>query len=379
MNGRRMLSAELDPAVAWEQFFSSADLFPDRPLEAAFTADQWSACGQSGLLGASVAAQYGGGGLGALDSANLLYDYGRRGYDLGLGFAAGAHLFSCLMPIQAFGTPTLKDRLLPDLVSGNLVAANAITEPNAGSDSSRVECTAIEHGEEFLVSGQKSYVSNAPVAEVFVVFASTDKSLGFLGTVALVVERTDRCAITAFDKYGLAGCPGGEVIFDQCRVPKSNVLGEVGQGAMIFSHGMMWERTLLLSLFVGHVDRLIAQTIRWARERKQFGRPIADFQAVSHQLVDAHIKLRLARLAMNEACVGIDNDDLEATALASIAKVSVSEACVEGCMTAVRVLGGRAIRSESSYLRSLLDVLPGLFFSGTNEIQKEIIAREIGL
>ncbi len=376
-NRRRTLSA--DTNVPWEHFFSPADLWPDRPLQAAFTAPQWSACGQAGLLGVCVAPQYGGAGLGALDSANLFYDYGRQGYDLGLGFSAGAHLLSCLMPIQVFGNPTLKDRLLPGLVSGNLVAANAMTEPNAGSDSSRVECTAIESDDEFVLSGRKSYVSNAPVADVFVVFASTDKSLGFLGTVALVVERTDRCVITAFDKYGLAGCPGGEVSFDECRVPKSNVLGEVGQGGMIFSHGMMWERTLLLSLFVGHVDRLIAQTIRWARERKQFGRSIADFQAVSHQLVDAHIKLRLARLAMNEACLAIDNDDLEATALSSIAKVSVSEACVDGCMTAIRVLGGRAIRSESSYLQSLLDVLPGLFFSGTNEIQKEIIAKEIGL
>jgi alkylation response protein AidB-like acyl-CoA dehydrogenase len=351
-----------------------------REKESFFTRDEWRTVGRLGLLGLCLPAEHGGGGLGALETAGLVEAFGRACDRTGLVFAASAHLFACAVPIAEFASDAVRKRLLPGLASGELVAGNAMTETDAGSDVSHLATTAERTDGGWLLNGVKSFVSNGPAADVLVTYATTDPEAGHLGVTGFVVERDTPGLHVGepFDKLGLAACPAGAVTFENCFVPEENVLGGEGAGGAVFQHSMGWERACLFAGYLGLMDRLIEQCVAHVRSRRQFGRRIADFQAVANRLVDMKMRAESARLLLYRACWSMDQgaDSLLQVALS---KLAVSEGALAAALDAVRVFGARGYQSDHGIATYLRDTVPSTIFSGTSDIQRLLIAKEMGL
>jgi alkylation response protein AidB-like acyl-CoA dehydrogenase len=354
--------------------------FAEPRPEGYFSRKDWLRLGELGLLGLSIPAEFGGGGLGALDTAHRVEALGRGTADTGLVFAASAHLFACAMPLAGFGSEPAKRRFLPGLASGELIAGNAMTEDEAGSDVSRLATTATTVPGGFVLNGVKSFVSNGPVADLYVTYATTDPDAGHLGRTAFVVERSvpGVRAGEPLEKMGLASVPAGQVFFEGCFVPNEQVLGVPGQGGAIFQDSMGWERACLFAGYVGLLDRLLERSVRHARSRRQFGSAIGDFQAVANRIVEMKLRLESARLLLYRACWEMDAGRPSACSIA-LSKLAVSEAAVAGALDGVRLFGALGYLREPGIETMLRDTVPATIFSGTSDIQRLVIAKELGL
>ncbi|WP_327187257.1 acyl-CoA dehydrogenase family protein [Streptomyces sp. NBC_01334] len=350
------------------------------PTGEPFTPARWQDAARIGLTGLCLPTEFGGGGLGALDTALCLEAFGRGCPDTGLVFAVSAHLLACAVPIRDFADVSVRGDLLSGLASGELVAANAMTEDDAGSDLSRLAVTAERKDDGYRLNGEKSFASNAPAADVLVTYGTSDPAAGFLGVTAFVV-RADLPGVQVgepFRKMGLSGCPAGRVAFRDCNVPTSHRLGAEGQGSIIFQHSMGWERAILFAGYLGLMERQLEQCVLHARERRQFGRGIGEFQAVSHRIVAMKQRLEAARLLLYRACWLMDQGRDHSTAVA-LSKTAVSEGAVANSLDAVQIFGGSGYLSPAGIEQQLRDAVPSTIFSGTTDIQREIVAREIGL
>jgi L-prolyl-[peptidyl-carrier protein] dehydrogenase len=347
----------------------------DRPHEY-----KWREAADIGLTGLCIPEEFGGKGLGAFDTALCLEAFGRGCADTGFVFGVCAHLLAGAVPIHQFGTPRLRSDLLPGLTSGDLVAANAMTEDDAGSDTSRLAVTARFAEDSYIVDGDKSFVSNGPIADVLVTYATTAPEGGFLGLSAFAVPSGLAGIFLGepFDKMGLNGCLAGRVQFRDCRVPQEFRLGEEGQGSSIFAHSMTWERACLFAAYIGMMDDQLERCVSHARERRQFNRPIAGFQSVSHRIATMKQRLEASRLLLYRACWLIDQEK-PGQAAAALAKLSVSEAAVANSLDAVQIFGASGYLVDGGVERYLRDSVPTRLFSGTSEIQRDIIAKELGL
>lgn len=374
-----------EESARYSQIFSRAKEQLPAPGEGFFTPSEWKLCASLGLLGLSIPEKFGGEGCGFVATARAAEAFGRAAPDMGLVFAAMAHLFACAMPIAEHGDEELKQLMLPRLASGDWVGANAITEEGAGSDVTRLAARAERDGDAYVLTGTKSFVSNGPVADVFVVYATSQPELGYLGVSAFAVERGTPGLVIGepFGKLGLDRCPASTVRFDRCVVPASHRLGGEGQGAAIFQAAMRWERTCLFAAYVGRIERLAELCEDHARSRAQFGRAIGSNQAISHRLARMRVRLEAARLLLWRACWLLDRGEHasggRASAAVAMAKLAVSEAAAESAMDAVRIFGGDGIRRDRGIERELRDAVPSLIFSGTSEMQLELIVRELGL
>ncbi len=345
-----------------------------------FPRSEWDACGEFGLLGLCVPEAYGGSGLSCLDAAYLTEAFGLGCRDMGLVFSASAHQYACLAPIVASGCEALKTELLPDLTAGRLVAANAMTEAEAGSDSSALQTTATRDGERYLLNGAKSYVTNGPVADVFLVYATVDRSWGFMGITAFVVD-SDTPGLTVgrpFSKMGLESSPISSLYLEDCAVPVSRRLGEEGKGAEIFADSMHWERGCLFAAYLGLMQRNLDRAVIYAKSRRQFRKPIGSFQAISHKIADMSLRLESARMLLYRACWLRDQGEV-ATAALAMSKVAVSEAAVASSLDLIQIFGGIGYTREAQVERGLRDSIAATLFSGTSEIQRNLIAKELGL
>ena len=339
----------------------------------------WKDAAAAGLTGLCVAEEYGGAGLRALDTALALEAFGRSCADMGLVFGVAAHLLSCAVPVQEFGTPAAKE-LLPGMVSGDVVAGNAMTEDEAGSDVGRLSTTATRTDRGYVLTGEKSFVSNGPIADVYVTYAVTDPAAGFLGVSAFAVPRELDGVVVGepFRKMGIDGCLASRVHFEDCLVPAEYLLGAEGAGASIFQHSMAWERGALFAGYLGLMGRQLAECVDHANSRRQFGRKIAGFQAVSHKIARMRHRLESARLMLYRACWLLDQGRTDVTAIA-MAKTAVSEAAVANGLDAMQLFGSLGYLAETGIEQQLRDSLPTTIFSGTTEIQMELIARGTGL
>lgn len=333
-----------------------------------------------GLLGLSVPKSSGGGGLDAMTTARVMEAFGEGCEDMGLLFSAAAHLNACAMPIAEHASEELKQRLLPGLCDGSLIGANAISEASAGSDLAALKTRAVRVGDEYVISGEKSFVTNGALADVFTVYAVTDPGAGYMGISAFIVERAESSVRPGqpFEKLGLSTAQTGPVLFEECRVPASHLLGAEGHGLRIFNRSMTWERTCLFAGYLGQMQRQLDATIEYATERKQFGKAIARNQAVSHRIVDMKVRLEAARMLLYRACWAIDQG-IPAELHVSIAKLAISEAAVTSALDSIRVHGGLGVMMESGVPQALGDAVPCTIFSGTSDLQRNIIARELGL
>src|SRR5258708_4809797 len=229
------------------------------PLEdgSPFSRDHWRRCGEFGLLGLSASVDLGGAGFGALVTARILEAFGRGCKDGGLLFSASAHLFACTMPIAEYADAELKRSLVPRLARGELIGANAITEAEAGSDVAALKTKATRVGDDYVLDGTKSYVTNGPVADVFLVYAATQANGGFFGLTAFVVDNGTPGLVVGrpFRKIGLHSAPTCEIYLESCRIPVSRRLGEEGQGMPIFQPSMSWERACLFPTYPSASER----------------------------------------------------------------------------------------------------------------------------
>jgi clorobiocin biosynthesis protein CloN3 len=345
-----------------------------------FSRTEWSDVTRLGVTGLCLPAEYGGGGLGALDTALCLEAFTEGGADTGLAFAVGAHLLACAIPVRDFGADPVRAELLKAMISGQLIAANAMTEDEAGSDIGTLTTRVVRDGGEYVLNGVKSYVSNAPAADVFVIYGTSDPQAGFLGQTALAVPR-QLPGITVsepFTKMGLHACPAARVEFAGCRVPARYRLGVEGQGSAIFQHSMGWERSCLFAIYLGQMRRQLDSCVEHAKQRRQFGRPIGAFQAVSHRIATMTQRLESARLLLYRACWLLDQgrEDSAATALS---KLAVSEATIANSLDAIQIFGGPGYLASTGIEAQLRDSVPGVIFSGTTDIQREIIVSKAGL
>lgn len=345
-----------------------------------FSRTEWSAAARLGMMGLCLPATCGGGGLGALDTALCLEAFTAGGADTGLAFAVGAHLLACAVPVRDFGTDPVRAELLAGMANGELIAANAMTEDGAGSDTGTLGTTVVRDGGDYVLNGVKSFVSNAPAAHVFVIYGTSDPNAGFLGQTALAVPRQlPGIAVgEPFAKMGLHACPAARVEFSGCRVPARYRLGEEGQGSAVFQHSMRWERSCLLAIYLGQMRRQLDSCVAHAKRRRQFGRPIGAFQAVSHRIAAMTQRLESARLLLYRACWLLDQGRADSAA-AAVSKLAVSEAAVANSLDAIQIFGGPGYLASTGMEAQLRDSVPSVIFSGTTDIQREIIVNRAGL
>jgi L-prolyl-PCP dehydrogenase len=340
---------------------------------------RWQLAGKQGIVGATVPEEYGGSGLDAVSAVALMEALGLGCRDTGFAFSVAAHLLSCLMPIVEFGTVEQKQRWLPPLSTGELIAAHAITEPGAGSDIMNLSTHAEHRGEHYVLNGTKAFTTNAPAADVFLVQAATGPGGGFFGLTAFIIDATTPGLRVGepYAKVGLRGSPTADVYFEDCHIPQDCVLGGDGAGASVFTDSMRWERTCLFGIYLGAMRRVIDSTIEFVNQREQFGTPFGEFQAVGHRIVDMVSSLESSRLLLLKAADELSRGG-NCEVSSGLAKVAVSEAAVKVGLDAIQLRGslGVTVGEAETLLR---DALPARIFSGTNEIQKNNVARALGL
>jgi alkylation response protein AidB-like acyl-CoA dehydrogenase len=340
----------------------------------------WDACAQFGIQGLSVPGEYGGGGADALTTIAALEGLGYGCTDNGLIFSLNAQMWAVQYPIARYGTDDQKQRYLPGLCSGTLIGGHAMSEPGSGSDAFALATTAVEDGDGWRLNGSKTFVTNGPVADVFVVFATTDRTKGFAGLCAFLVERTaPGLGLGApLRKMGLRTSPMSEVFLDDCFVSRENLLGKRNGGMAIFASAMERERSLILASTVGTMERELEQTVEYARTRRQFGQPIGKFQAVSHRLVEMKLRLESARLLLYRLGWLIDHG-LPTALDSALVKLHLSESLVSSSLDALQVHGGYGYMADYEIERHVRDAIGSRLYSGTSDIQKNIAARAMGL
>ncbi len=350
-----------------------------RYTDAEFSRDLWDRCGQFGLQGMVVPAAYGGGEHDPLDMVAILEGLGLGCRDNGLIFSIGAHLWACEIPLQLFGTEEQKQKHLTRLCSGEAIGANAMTEPDSGSDAYSLRSTAVEDGDHYVLNGTKTFVTNAPVADLFITYARTGGS-GFAGITGFVVERDTPGLFVGpkFDKMGLRTSLMSEVAFEDCRVPGDAVIGRVGSGSFVFNHSMEWERLMIMASALGSMEHWLDRCTTYVKERKVGDTPISKHQAVAHRLVDMELHLEAARAALYRAA-WIKGEKGAAMRESAMAKVTASEAYVSNCRAALQLHGAYGYMAEYELERELRDATASTLYSGTSEVQRNIIAALKGL
>jgi alkylation response protein AidB-like acyl-CoA dehydrogenase len=345
-----------------------------------FEPDDWRRCAEVGLTGLIVDEEHGGQGADALTAVLALEALGYACGDNGLAFSLGAQLWSVAAPLQRFGTAEQHRRYLPGICRGEVVGAHGMSEPESGSDAFALSTRVQADGDGWVLDGRKTFVTNAPIADVFVLFGTTDPAKGWAGLCAFVVDR-DTPGLTVgppMTKMGLWSSPMAEVFLDGCRVGAGAILGRPGAGMAVFNHSMEWERGCILAPSVGAMQRQVEQAVAYARSRRQFGQAIGSFQAVANRIVDMAVRAEAARMLLYKMAWE-KASGRRADAEASMVKLFVSESWTASSLDQVLVHGGAGYLVETGVERDLRDAVASQIYSGTNDIQRNLVARHLGL
>lgn len=362
----------------WHEALSAGHIEDDR--DSVFSPEKWDLVRESGLLRLPFDKRWGGLGQDLLTTMYVFEDLGYGCRDGGLNFSVSTHIVSAGIPVQRFGSSDLKQRYMARICDGASIGAHAITEPDAGSDAMSMGTTASAEGDFFILDGEKAFISNGPVADLFVVYARTDTGQDFRGITAFIVER-DTPGFTVgppVEKMGLKTSPFCELTFDGCKVPRANVLGRPGSGFFILEHVLAWEILCLFIMAVGEMQHRLERCLDHAKNRRQFGQHIGSFQSVADKIVDAKIGVETSRKWLYDTAERHANRENVTTDIA-IAKLLTSEANVASAMAAVQLFGGRGYVTEYGLEKDLRNAIAGTIYSGTSEIQRRRIATMLGL
>jgi alkylation response protein AidB-like acyl-CoA dehydrogenase len=342
--------------------------------------ERWDAAARFGLHGLPIPEGFGGSGRDLLTTALAMEGLGYGCRDNGLVFSINAHIWSAEIPLLHFGSEEQKGAFLPRLVSGEWIGVHAMTEESSGSDAFNIKTTARRRGDRYVLKGAKTFVTNGPVADLVIVFATVDPDLGPEGITAFLVEKGTPGfdAARGLEKMGLRTSPMGEVYLDECEVPLERRLGPEGAGVAIFNRAMDHERACILAANVGTLQHQLEVCVERARTWERFGKPIGKFQSVSNRIADMTVRLEASRLLLYKAA-WLHSRGGRAALESAIAKLHVSESFVQSSLDAIQVFGGYGYATETGIERDLRDAVGGTIYSGTSDIQRLIIARYKGL
>lgn len=354
-----------------DRILRSASGWKDRSVSPdAFDRAGWRTCAELGIHGLPVPRRWGGQGLNPPAVVDALEALGYACPDRGLLFSIGAHLWGAVHPLSTFGSDRQKARLR-DLCAGRSIGAHGVTESEAGSDALSMKTRATRRGSRWILSGRKRFVTNSPIADLFVVYARTEGG----GLSAFLVDRRTRgVGVEKRDFMGLSSAPIGELVLRRCDLPADALLGRLGAGETMFQQSMEWERACIMAPAVGSMARLLERCHERARERRQFGRPIGEFQFVSGRLADMRLRVETSR-ALLRAFARRKADGRSAMAESAMAKLHIGEAWIQSCQDAMQIFGGSGYLTETGLERELRDALGSRAYSGTPDIQRAIIAR----
>lgn len=345
-----------------------------------FSREKWEKCVEFGLIGMNIGIQYGGMELDYLSSALLLESLGYGCEDNGFVFAITNHLWVCQNVLNRYGSKKLKEKYLPSLVKGKYIGCFAITEADSGSDTFSMNTYAVKENNYYLLNGSKMFISNAPIADVFIVVAKTTDGPGVKEFTAFIVEK-DFEGVTVgktIEKMGLTSCPMAEITLNNCKVPAENIVYEVNKGTKVANYSLQMERIFEFASHIGAMERIMENCIQYVNDRKQFGKPIKEYQSLANMIAEMKVKIELGRTYLYKVAWMVDqgkNVFLEA----SILKLFVSESYVKTCLDAVQIHGAYGYSKEYNMERELRDSVGATIYSGTSEIQKNIIFKMVDI
>jgi isovaleryl-CoA dehydrogenase len=341
-----------------------------------FPMDIWPKLGALGLNGITVPEEDGGVGLGYLAHTVVIEELSRASASVALSY--GAHSNLCVNQLSRWGTPEQKARFLPDLIAGTSVGALAMSEPGAGSDVVSMKLRAEKRNDHYVLNGSKMWITNGPDADTLIVYAKSDPEAGSKGITAFIVEKTMAGFSVAqkLDKLGMRGSPTGELVFEDCKVPFENVLGEEGQGVRILMSGLDYERVVLAAGPLGIMAAVLDVTVPYIHERKQFGQPIGEFQLMQGKMADIYTTTNACRAyvyAVAAACDRGETTRKDAAGCILYAAEKGTQIALEG----IQILGGNGYINDYPTGRLLRDAKLYEIGAGTSEIRRMLIGREL--
>ncbi|KTD48672.1 acyl CoA dehydrogenase [Legionella rubrilucens] len=336
----------------------------------------WRKLGEMGLLGITVSEEYGGANMGYLAHAIAMEEISRASASVGLSY--GAHSNLCVNQIYLNGNREQKRHYLPKLISGEFIGALAMSESNSGSDVVSMQLHAQPQGDHFILNGTKMWITNGPDADVLVVYAKTDRQAGSKGITAFLIEKGMKGFKTAqkLDKLGMRGSNTCELVFEDCRVPAENILGELNKGAKVLMSGLDYERTILAAGPVGIMQACLDVVIPYVHERKQFGQPIGEFQFIQGKLADMYTELSASRSYLYAVAKACDQGLVNRIDAAGVI-LYTAEKATQMALQAIQTLGGNGYINEYPTGRLLRDAKLYEIGAGTSEIRRMLIGREL--
>lgn len=341
-----------------------------------FSRIDWEVCGEVLLHGLPIPAEFGGRGLDALSTAMALEELSYRSEDNGLPFAIAAQMLSCIVPVYQAGNDDQKNELLPRLCDGSRIMANSITEESTGSDVYRMASRAEDKGDHFILNAEKTMITNAPLADISLVYVNTAAEKGYFGgTTAFLIDHSTGGVQSdeVLEKIGLESVQMGRQYYRSVRLDSNHILGQKGGGGPLFQLSMEWERACLGAVHVGSMKKILEYIMDFVKKRKVGGQYIGKYQAIAHKVAEMKVNLHTSRLLLYQAAWNLDNGNNPGLT-ASMAKLKISEAYQKMCRDAFTILGGRAYLKGNFIEKHLRDSLSATVYSGTSEIQKNIIA-----
>ncbi len=338
-----------------------------------FPKESVEAMRQAKMLGIPYPREYGGAGADYLSYILAVEELSKTCATTSV--VLSAHTSLCTWPISAFGTPEQKEKYLTDLCTGKRLGAFGLTEPNAGTDAAGQQTTAVLDGDNYILNGTKIFITNAGEAEIYVVFAMTDKSKGTRGISAFIVEKGMEGFTFGLHekKLGIRGSATRELIFNNVKVPKENLLGKEGMGFKIAMQTLDGGRIGIAAQALGIAQGAIDETVPYVKQRKQFGRPIAKFQNTQFQLADMQTKVDAARLLVYKAAMAKEQGQ-PYTVLAAEAKLFAAEVAMEVTTKAIQLLGGYGYTRDLPVERMFRDAKITEIYEGTSEVQRMVIS-----